>query len=147
MFTSSVKSNVVLVQFSDAPEAVSFKSSKSNGIAVVGEAVEFTCNTTSMPMAVYEIRHNNVLISTSANKLYVIATTSFSDEGIYTCVAYNYLGYSTMSSTNLTIHGKLYILIMFMEVCIHWCFLRVCVYAHVLITMLISFIRKTVIRK
>ena len=134
-------------QFSDAPEAVSFKSSKANGIAVVGDEVKFTCNTTSMPMAVYEIRHNNVLISTSANKLYVIATISLTDEGIYTCVAYNYLGYSAMSSTNLTIHGKLYVLIVCMEVCIHGCFCARVRLPHVLISMLISFIRKTFKRR
>ena len=119
---SSVKNTIILFQFSDAPEIVSFKSSKVNGIAVVGEAVEFTCNTTSMPLASYEIRHNNVLIRNSTNQVYEIAIVSLADEGTYTCVAYNYLGYSAMSSRNLTVHGKLHVLTMCMHVCVFVCF-------------------------
>ena len=107
---SSVKSNVIFLQFSDPPQVVSFKSSKANGIAVVGEAVEFTYNTTSLPLASYELRHNNVIIRNSTSQVYNIANASLADEGNYTCVAYNYLGYSAISTTYLIIHGKLYLL-------------------------------------
>ena len=109
---SIFNSNVILFQFSDPPKVVSFISSKANGIAVVGEAVEFTYNTTSLPLALYELHHNSVLIRNSTTQVYKIANASLADEGMYTCVAYNYLGYSAMSSVNLTIHGKMYILIM-----------------------------------
>ena len=107
---SSVTSNVIFFQFSVPPKVVSFISSKANGIAVVGEAVEFTYNTTSLPLPSYELRHNNFLIRNSTNQVYNIANASLADEGMYTCVAYNYLGYSAILTTYLIIHGKLYIL-------------------------------------
>ena len=96
------------LSISDAPKAVRFTSNKANGIAVLGETVKLTCNTTSLPASLYEIRHNNVLIRNSTNQVYEIANVSLADEGNYTCVAYNYLGYSATSSSNLTVYGKGY---------------------------------------
>ena len=126
---SSVKSNVILFQFSDPPKVVSFISSKANGIAVVGEAVEFTYNTTSLPLASYELRHNSVLIRNSTNQVYKIANASLADEGMYRCVAYNYVGYSAMSSVNLTIHGKIYILIICTRMCVELLSMSICAHA------------------
>ena len=83
-----------------------YTSSKANGIAVLGETVKLMCNTTSLPASSYEIRHNNVLIRNSTNQVYEIANVSLVDEGSYTCMAYNYLGYSATSSSNLTVYGK-----------------------------------------
>ena len=88
---------------------MSFTSNKANGIAVLGENVHFTCNATSLPPASYEIRHNNVLIRNSTNQVYKISNVSLADEGTYTCMSYNYLGYSVKSSRNLTIYGTLFI--------------------------------------
>ena len=105
--TFSRKFTIIFSRFSDAPKEVSFTSSKANGIAVLGERVQFTCNATSLPFSSYELRHNNVLIRNSTNQVFKIAKASLADEGTYTCVAYNYLGYSASSSNNLTIHGKL----------------------------------------
>ena len=69
--------------------------------------MQFTCNATSLSSSSYEIRHNNILIRNSTNQLYKIANVSLVDEGTYTCMAYNYIGYSATSSSNLTVHGKL----------------------------------------
>ena len=102
---------------------------------MVGEAVQFTCNATSLPSSSYEIRHNNVLIRNSTNQVYTIASSSLADEGTYTCVAYNYLGYSALSSINLTMHGKLYMFLCMracvrLYVCASVLFLCVLMYLH-----------------
>ena len=90
---------------------MSLTYNKTDGLALIGETVWFTCTAASLPLASYEIRHNNVLIRNSTNQVYKIASVSLADEGTYTCLAYNYLGYSATSSSNLTVYGKSFIAI------------------------------------
>ena len=77
-----------------------------NGIAVLGEKVQFTCNATSLPVSSYELRHNGILIMNSTKQTFEIANVSLANEGTYSCIAYNYIGSSVVMSRNLTIYGK-----------------------------------------
>ena len=90
----------------DAPKTVSLISNKANGIAVLGDTVQFTCNATSLPSASYVLRHNDVIIMNSTNQMFEIANVSLHNEGTYSCMAYNYIGSSVIASRNLTIYGK-----------------------------------------
>ena len=45
----------------------------------------------------------------STKQTFEIANVSLANEGTYSCMAYNYIGPSAVTSRNLTIYGKLYI--------------------------------------
>lgn len=87
----------------DGPEQPTITARKA---VEVNQQVELTCSATSVPPANYTWKLNGTATTTTA-AVFIIASATYKDAGMYTCEAHNIITSKTASTShNLSVRGE-----------------------------------------